>query len=277
MVAFLKNGHAIDRARNTTRNIVGDTCDEEAPPILLFALGTQLLQIQQFTDVATPASQEYLMHTPVVRGGPALEAGVIAGDGAEVVPDPVEDLVGLFDAAEARRGEVGQAVELGGLLLQHLVVGLEEAGADDQHVAEARDRVVLPLQRLQQPVEFDGGGVEALEPVADDLLAGPFVDPPPEIHQDAAAHDAAVLDGLVDAEDVGVSFPPVARARDVLDRGVVVEALCLLVPEMAEPVPLRGALRVERPGVVVHDPRLLLVHVLLEHLSPEQRLGPLEV
>lgn len=119
--------------------------------------------------------------------------------------------------------------------------------------------------------------MEALEVIAHNVLPGSFLDPPPEVDQYPAAHDAASLDGLVDAEDVGVHLPLVASARDVLDGGVVVESLRLLVPEVAEPVPLRRALRVEGPGVVVHDPGLLLVHVFLEDLAPEERFGPLEV
>lgn len=74
---------------------------------------------------------------------------MVARDGGEMVPDPIEHLVGLLDAAEPRRGQIGQAVELRGLGLQHGVVRLEEAGAHDQDVAEARGRVVLPLQGLE--------------------------------------------------------------------------------------------------------------------------------
>lgn len=217
------------------------------------------------------------MHAPVVGGGPALEAGMVAGDGAEMVPDPVEDLVGLLDAAEAWGGHVGEAVELGGRRLEHGVVRLEEARADDQDVAEARRRAVLPLERLEEPLELDARRLEAGERVPDDVPPGPFVHPPPEIHQHAPAHDPAVLDRVVDAQHVRVPRPLVARPRDVLDRRVVVEPLRLLVPKVPQPVPLRRALRVERPRVVVHDPRLLLVHVLLEDLPPEERFGPLEV
>lgn len=273
----LKDGHTIDGTGDAARDIVGDTGDEETPAILPLALGAQLLQVEQLADVAAPAGQEDLVHAPVVRGGPALEARVVAGDGAEVVPDPAEDVVRLFDAAEARGRQVGQAVELIGLRLEHVVVRLEEAGAHDQHVAKAGCRVVLPFQRLQQPLELDARRVEAVEIGAHDVLAGPFVHPPPKIHQDAPAHDAAVLDRLVDPQHVRVLLAALARARDVLDRRVVVEPLRLLVPKVAEPVPLRRALRVERPRVVVHDPRLLLVHVLLEHLPPEERLRALEV
>lgn len=276
----LKDGHTIDGTGDAARNIVGDTGDEEAPAILPLTLDAQLLQVEQLADITAPAGQEDLVHAPVIGGGPALEARVVAGDGAEVVPDPAEDVIGLFDAAEARGREVGQAVELGGLRLEHVVVGLEEAGADDEHVAEPRRRVVLPLQRLQQPLELDARRVEAVKAAvaaADNVLAGPFVHPPPEIHQDAPAHDAAVLDRLVDPQHIRVLLAPVARARNVLDRRVVVEPLRLLVPKVAEPIPLRRALRVEGPRVVVHNPRLLLVHVLLEHLPPEERFGPLEV
>jgi len=73
-------------------------------------------------------------------------------------------------------------------------------------------------------------------------------------------------------ENVGLGFRAVGCAGDVLDCGVVIEALSLLVAEMAEAVPLGGRLSVEVPGVVVDYAGGFLVDVLLEDLAAEQ--GP---
>lgn len=217
------------------------------------------------------------MHAPVVGRGPPLKAGMITGDGAEIVPDPLQHLIGLLDAAQARRRHIGQAVQLAFVGLEHFKVTLEETRPHNQNIAEPRRGAVLPLQRLEQPLELDGAGLEALKSPADHFFAGPFVHPPPEIDEHASAHDPAALHGALDAQDIRVRFALVACAGDVLDGGVVVEARGLLVAKVPQPVPLRGGLRVERPRVVVHDPRLLLVHVLLEHLPAEQRFARLEV
>ena len=65
-------------------------------------------------------------------------------------------------------------------------------------------------------------------------------------------------------------FGSLGLAGDVLDCGVVVEALGLLVAEVPEAVPLRGRLRVEVPGVVVDYSREFLVDVFLEDLAAEE-------
>ena len=69
---------------------------------------------------------------------------------------------------------------------------------------------------------------------------------------------------------MGLGFGSVGCARDIGDRGVVVESLGLLIPEVPEAVPLRGGLRVEVPGVVVDDAGMFLVYVLSEGMAGEE-------
>ena len=96
--------------------------------------------------------------------------------------------------------------------------------------------------------------------------------PAREVEQDATA-DNAVFFEVLDPEDVGLGLGAWCGAGDVIDRGVVVEALRGLVAEVAEAIPLRGGLRVEVPCVVVDYAWFLLVDVLLEDLAAEE--GPL--
>lgn len=64
---------------------------------------------------------------------------------------------------------------------------------------------------------------------------------------------------------------------DVGHGGVVVEALGLLVREMAESVPLGRGLGVEGPFVVVDETGTFLVDFFVEGLALEERAAALEV
>ena len=64
---------------------------------------------------------------------------------------------------------------------------------------------------------------------------------------------------------------------DVGHGGVVIEALGLLVREVAEPVPLGGGLGVEGPFVVVDEPGAFLVDFFVENLALEEGPAALEV
>jgi len=206
------------------------------------------------------------MTTPVERRGPLLEARVISRHTAEVVPDPLEQLVALFDAAEARRVH---GLQLGGLRVVERVVRLHVARAHNQYVAELELRA-LPLEDLLQPLQLDRRALERAEGLrALHVPAGPVFAPPREVEQHAAPHDPVFLQ-VLHAQDVRLRARALGRAGDVLDRRVVVEALGCLVAEVAEAVPLRGGLRVEVPGVVVDYAGLLLVDVFFEDLAAEE-------
>jgi len=205
------------------------------------------------------------MTTPVIRRRPLLEAGMISRHGAEILPDPLQQLLGLFHAAETRRM---QRLQVRDFRVRERVVRAHEPAAHDEDIAELQLRA-LPFQDLLQPREFYAAALEARE-VADagGVAAGPVL-PPCEIDQDAAADDAVFLEVLY-AQDVRLGLGALGRPRYVLDGGVVVESLRGLVPEMAEAVPLGGGLCVEVPGVVVDYAGFLLVDVFLEDLTAEE-------
>lgn len=58
---------------------------------------------------------------------------------------------------------------------------------------------------------------------------------------------------------------------NIVQCDTVVEDFLFLVPEMTEAVPLTRALRIERPDIIVHDARWLLVDVLVKELTAEER------
>lgn len=77
-----------DVPRNPTRHIARLARHEEAPALLPSALSRQALEVEQLADRTPPPRQQHLVHVPAGRAGPALERGLVAGYGGEVVPDP---------------------------------------------------------------------------------------------------------------------------------------------------------------------------------------------
>lgn len=102
------------------------------------------------------------MQGPVLLRGPHLEAGLVAGDGRKVVPDPPNHLLGLLDAAKVVRqdGLVGLQLRGGERGVLHV-----PARADEEDVAEA-DLGALGREAGLQVGEGDGRRLEAVE-VAD--------------------------------------------------------------------------------------------------------------
>lgn len=273
-----KYGDAVDRTCHTSGDVTRDTGQEESPPLLPLALLTEFLQVQQLSDVATPTGQQDLVHAPVERRGPPLETRVVTRHGAEVFPDPLQDLVGLFHTTQPRRTHLDKSLDLCVVAVRHeLTVGLEESTPDDQDVAEPGLSVALPLEGFEDPFKLDAAGLEVFEARPHDIFPGTFVHPGPKIDEHAAAHHPSTLDRAVDAQNVGVGSASRGGPGDVLDRGAVVEPLGLLVPKVPQTVPLGRRLGVEVPGVVVDDAGTFLVDVLLEHLAAEQGRVPLEV
>lgn len=73
------------------------------------------------------------MQRPVLLGGPCLEAGLVAGDGGEVVPDPADHVFALLDTAKVVREDGLVGGELDRVEAGELDV---PAGADEEDVAE---------------------------------------------------------------------------------------------------------------------------------------------
>ena len=135
------------------------TRHKETPPPHLLTHPTQLLQLKQLPNRTPPARQEDLMTTPVQRRRPLLEARVVSRDTAEVIPDPLQELLGLFDTAERRRMHVLQGRDI--VVAEGAVSG-EKPRAHDQDVAEFH-LCVLVLEDRFQPLEFYRRALEALE------------------------------------------------------------------------------------------------------------------
>lgn len=129
------------------------------------------------------------MQRPVLLRGPRLEAGLVAGDGGEVVPHPPDHVLALLHAAEVVRQPRLVREEL--VLGQRGVLDVPPR-ADEQDVAELDLGVVLCLQarlqvgqrdrRRREAVEVPEGGVRLRlaprrevdeDPPADDALFGP--------------------------------------------------------------------------------------------------------
>lgn len=67
-----------------------------------------------------------------------------------------------------------------------------------------------------------------------------------------------------------ILLPVRTHAVDILHRDAIIKELLALVREVAQPIPLRRHLRVERPHVVVHYPRVLPDQLLVEDLPLEE-------
>ena len=175
------------------------------------------------------------MHTPVVGRRPALETRVVARHGAEILPNPAQDAVGLLDAAEAGGVLVLEGGQVRG---GEGVEGGEKPRAHDEDVAPAGLRVVLEGETGLHVLQRDGAGGEGLEGTVDFLFARWGIRPPCEVNEDAPASDPAGAHGLLDAEDVRVGGTLGARASDVVDAHAVVEKPGFLVAEVPQAVPL---------------------------------------
>lgn len=65
-------------------------------------------------------------------------------------------------------------------------------------------------------------------------------------------------------------FPTTVLAADLVDRHAIIKLAFLLVPKVAEAIPLRRHLGIKGPDVVVDDARRLVDEVLVEELALEK-------
>lgn len=203
---------------NPTSHITRLAGDEEGPAALLLAVLGQPLEVKQLPDGTAPAGEQDLVYVPVLLGGPALEAGLVAGHGAKVFPDPAQHVLGLLDAAKRVRQARARRLDLvGGLGGQRR----RPPGPDQQHVAEAGRGAVLERQAVEHVAQRDGRGGEVVKGLVGGGAPGFKVD------QDRAPDYPLVGPG-VDAVGGGGSAVRGA-AVDVFHGDAVVEELFLLL------------------------------------------------
>ena len=202
-----------------------------------------------------------------------FKSRMIARDGREVIPDPLEALNTLIHPTQRRWSGLTNLIHL---LPTQRKIRLRIPTPQKQNIPKPHLCPLL-LQDLLNPLQLDPIRAETLKilhllaPGALALLRGA---PALEINQNAAPHDPLVLE-ILDAEEVLAL--PINIFMDVVHAHVVVEARCLLVREMAEAVPLRRGLRVEGPDVVVDEAGAFLVDGFVEGLPLEEGFVFLEV
>ena len=151
------------------------TRHEKRPPAHPLALLGQLLQLKQLSNRTPPPGQQDLVKTPrrprprvrlppglrhATRCRPRLEGRLVTRHRGEGVPDPLQRVLALLDAAGRHGGLGGEGFDF---LFGQGGVGAQEAGTGDQDVAVLRGGVVLRLEDRQEPLVADGVGVERFE------------------------------------------------------------------------------------------------------------------
>lgn len=183
---------------------------------------------------------------------------MIGSAGRKVTPHEFHHVIALLYACEGQG--LLRSLRLD-LLPRKLAISVKISAAKDQDIAKL-DLGPLILCNLTQCLSADGASLESVV-----LLS--VLDTPGVVVKQNTSTDYPLLSPSTNAISIGLLHA--VCAMDLIKRYAVVKHLLLLVTEMSQAVPLTTGLRVEGPYIIIDDSRWLLIYILFELLSAEER------